>query len=72
MSAKFDLGGTSCPVCGKSGLLFVNVSPSANDNQVIDIIVNCHACRKSWHASFPMSQFLNHFVETDGHQGDSR
>ena len=63
MAAKIDLGGTLCPVCGKNGLLFVTVSPSANDHQLIEIIVNCHACRKRWKAFFPMSQFLKHFVE---------
>ena len=65
MTAKIDLGGAWCPGCGKNGLLFVAVSPSANDNQLIDINVTCHACRKRWNASFPMSQFLNHFVEME-------
>jgi DNA-directed RNA polymerase subunit M/transcription elongation factor TFIIS len=65
MNAKIDLGGALCPSCEKNGLLFVEVSPSANDNQLIDIIVTCHACRKRWNASFPMSRFLDHFVEMD-------
>ena len=70
MSAKIDLGGTLCPACGKNGLLFVAASPSAGDNQVIDITVTCHACQQCWKACFPMSQFLNHFVAADGDRGD--
>ena len=65
MNAKIDLGGTWCPVCGKNGLLFVAVSPSVNDNQVLDITVTCHACHNRWHAFFPMSRFLDHFVKVD-------
>ena len=63
MSAKIDLGATLCPACGKNGLLFATVHPSADDKQLIEIIVSCHSCRKRWHAFFPMSQFLEHFVE---------